>query len=408
MPDKVDSLANCRVLVVEDDEGIHQLLIGHFLDLIGIKDIEFAIDGVVGLEAARRWHPDLIVLDLEMPRMNGLEMLRQLKADFTLADIPVIIETAEESSERREQMFELGATDFVSKPLICKEFQGRVKVHLENRLHVRRLEADLERIQQELRDAATLQRALLPSSARLAEKEKRYGLIIRQVFEPCSQLGGDFWGMIPIDDRRVGVFICDFAGHGVGAAMNTFQLHTLLERLPAPDPADPAAFVHLVNQSLCANLNGRQYATFLFAVLDLSTDRLRYAAGASPNPIVGRRGTTEIKILQGAGVPLGLWAEAAYENHEIDFPEGSFLFLFSDALTEAPMLDGSLLGTDGVRALVVESALAAPPDQALTSILAGMYQPVVGSGLADDLTMVWVERRRDRRATDQQKAENRS
>ena len=204
MPDKVDSLANCRVLVVEDDEGIHQLLIGHFLDLIGIKDIEFAIDGVEGLEAARRWHPDLIVLDLEMPRMNGLEMLRQLKADFTLADIPVIIETAEESSERREQMFELGATDFVSKPLICKEFQGRVKVHLENRLHVRRLEADLERIQQELRDAATLQRALLPSSARLAEKEKRYGLIIRQVFEPCSQLGGDFWGMIPIDDRRVG------------------------------------------------------------------------------------------------------------------------------------------------------------------------------------------------------------
>jgi sigma-B regulation protein RsbU (phosphoserine phosphatase) len=249
---------------------------------------------------------------------------------------------------------------------------------------------------------------LLPSGARLAEKEKRYGLIIRQVFEPCSQLGGDFWGTIPIDDRRVGVFICDFAGHGVGAAMNTFQLHTLLERLPVPDPRDPAAFVHLVNQSLCANLNGRQYATFLFAILDLSTDRLRYAAGASPNPIVGRRGTTATSVLQGAGVPLGLWAEATYENHEIDFPDGSFLFLFSDALTEAPLLDGSLLGTDGVRALVVEKALAAAPDQALTSILAGMDQPLIGSGLEDDLTMVWIERGRDSSAPEQQKAGARS
>ena len=391
MVEIVHNLADCRVLVVEDDEGIHQLLIGHFLDLIGIKDIEFAIDGIEGLEAARRWKPDLIVLDLEMPRMNGLEMLRTLRADPVLADIPVIIETAEESSQRREQMFELGATDFVSKPLICKEFQGRVKVHLENRLHVRRLEGDLERIEEELQDAAALQRALLPRSDQLVSLEQRYGLVIRHVFEPCSQLGGDFWGMVPIDDRRVGVFVCDFAGHGVGAAMNTFQLHTMLERLPPPDPRDPAAYVAQINRSLCKNLNARQYATFLFAVIDVSLGTLRYAAGASPNPLVGHRGESAFVNLDGAGVPLGLFAEATYENRDVAFPDGSFLFLFSDALTEAPDDQGALLGASGVEKLVDGHGRAAPPDQSLAKIFAGIDVSASG-GLEDDLTMVWIER----------------
>ncbi len=299
------NLGACHVLVVEDDVSIQQLLISHFLESMGIVDIAFAQDGIEGLEKARRRLPDLIVLDIEMPRMNGLEMLRHLKADPKLHGIPVIVQTAEESRDKREQMFEAGATDFVLKPLSINEFQGRIRVHIENLLHVRRLQADLARIAQELEDAAGLQRELLPTADVLAAVSSRYGLKISHVFEPSSELGGDFWGLLPINDHAVGIFICDFAGHGVSAAMNTFRLQTILDRLPLPDPENPAAYVAAVNQDLCKALSNRHYATFLFAVIDLAINRLHYASGAAPDPLTGRRGHAELKTLNGSGLLAG-------------------------------------------------------------------------------------------------------
>jgi sigma-B regulation protein RsbU (phosphoserine phosphatase) len=391
MDEALERLADCRILVVEDDVAIQQLLIGHYLEELGITNVTYAEDGVAGLETAARIMPDLIILDIEMPRMNGLEMLKRLRGDPTLKHIPVIIETAEESSERREQMFELGATDFVLKPLNTKEFHGRVRVHLENLLHLRRLQDDLTRIDQELQDAAALQRALLPAEEKVEKLGERYGLAISSVFEPSSRLGGDFWGIMPVSDTAIGVFICDFAGHGVSAAMNTFQLHTMLDRLPPLDPHNPAAFVSGVNQGLNKVLKHRHYATLLFAIIDLAANKLRYSAAASPNPLVGQRGSVELRTLNGSGMPLGLLASAPYDNREVDFPPGSFVFMYSDALSEAAVSKGRLMGEEGIKALVRETVTTTPQQAPLDHIV-GAIPRRPGATLADDLTAVWIER----------------
>jgi len=233
-----------------------------------------------------------------------------------------------------------------------------------------------------------LQRELLPTPDALAAASTRYGLKISHVFEPSSELGGDFWGLLPIDDHAVGIFICDFAGHGVSAAMNTFRLQTILDRLPLPDPANPAAYVMAVNQDLCKALSNRHYATFLFAIIDLAANRLYYASGAAPDPLTGRRSLSELQTLDGSGLPLGISSSVVYENRSVEFPADAFLFLFSDALSEAATDGGKMMGMAAIYDLVRAARHDATP---LPRILASVRQNN-GPTLADDLTAVWIER----------------
>jgi sigma-B regulation protein RsbU (phosphoserine phosphatase) len=386
-----DRLGSCTVLVVEDDVSFQQFLIGEILDSMGITAVSYAQDGLEGLDKARAQPPDLIILDIEMPRMNGFEMLRILRSDPDLARIPVIVQTAEDSGDRRDQMFDAGATDFVSKPISVKEFRGRVKVHLENLLLIRRMGAELTRIAEELADAAALQRALLPTEQTFALLRSRYGIDISHHFEPSSELGGDCWGVLPINDDAIGVYICDFAGHGVSAALNTFRLSTMLDRLPLPDPADPASYVAAINQDLHKSLTNRHYATFLFVVFDVAANTLTYAAGGAPNPLAGFPGQAELTILDGSGLPLGIASAITFENRKIAFPVGSFLFLYSDALSEAVQTGGDLVGESGVIRLVKRAALARPDQAPLDNILRQLPTPE-DAPLKDDLTAVWIER----------------
>jgi phosphoserine phosphatase RsbU/P len=383
------SLAQCRVLVVEDDVCYQQFLIGHLLEEMGIRHIVFAEDGIDGLEKARATPPDIIILDIHMPRMDGMEMLRHLRADPKLERIPVIVQTAIDSGDHRETTFSAGATDFVTKPLYQGEFQSRVRTHLENRLLIGKLETDLHRLTEEMEDAASLQIALLPGPDILAGLQSRYGLSIAARFSPSSLLGGDFWGIIPIDDTHLAVFICDFAGHGVSAALNTFRLHTMINRLPAPSPSNPAAYLQRLNEGLCGVLTNRHYATFLLGIVDFSAHTFTYSAAGAPDPLTGPyRPGAEIHSLSASGMPLGLVASSHYDNRTATFVPGSFLFLFSDVLTDSQSEAGLPVGVDGVRRVVGE-VLAAPKSPPLPQILErfGMDRHEM---LKDDLTAIWL------------------
>jgi sigma-B regulation protein RsbU (phosphoserine phosphatase) len=389
MPEPDSDLSSCRVLVVDDIE-MQRMLIGSFLADMGVGEILFAVDGVDGLARAQEVSPDLVVLDIEMPRMNGLEMLKRMRAIERLAAVPVIVQSGTDSLEARESVFQAGATDFITKPLYGSEFQARTRVHLENRLNLRRVSEYLALITQELEDAAYFQRALLPSARSLARLELTHRLAIDSLFAPSSQLGGDFWGLLRIDRHAVGVYICDFAGHGVSAAMNTFQLHALMSRLDPPDRHDPAAFAVAVNRSLQQSLRQRQYATFCVAIIDLEDEVLRYAAGACPDPVLGRRGREPLTMLDGSGMPLGMLPEISVENREVAFPPGSFLFLYSDALPETKMPDGTVGGVKLVQALT--AAISARPFSAgaLSEKIFGNWP--ANAKPSDDLTLVWIER----------------
>jgi phosphoserine phosphatase RsbU/P len=388
--DRAD-LRKCHVLVVDDDVLMQQYLIGELLGKMGIDDIAFADDGADGLACARKRRPDLVILDLEMPRMDGIEMLGHLRSDPSLAQVPVIVQTSLDSSESRYRVFKAGASDFVTKPLNNAEFEGRVKVHLQNEMLVRQLQDQLGRVADELAEAAKVQRHLLPSPASLRKLSERMGLRVEHCFDPCSALGGDLWDIIPISDQAVAFYICDFSGHGVGAALQTVRLHTMISQLPPPCPGDPASFVSQLNEGLCSVLSLRNFATFLLVVIDLGSGTMSYSAAGAPDPLLGSP-LGEIVFLDGMGLPLGLRSDACYRNKTLEFPPGSFLFLHSDAISESCGPDGALIGGKGAEAMVQQALAETGRDGPIVEHILNSFKRMAPGRIEDDLTAIWIER----------------
>ncbi|MBF0093982.1 MAG: fused response regulator/phosphatase [Alphaproteobacteria bacterium] len=381
------SLADSRVLIVDDNRGSRALL-GALVAQVGVGNIEYAMDGEEGLAKIASFLPDLVLLDVRMPKMDGFEMCRRLRQNRAQADLPVLIQTALNDDGSRADSFRAGATDMVSKPVVPIELMARVRIHLEKRLLIRNLSAYQERVAQELHSARAMQLGLLPKDTWVADVGARHGLVISSHFEASSEIGGDIWDMVEIDDGRLGLFICDFSGHGVTAALNTFRLHTLVRQTP-PGDSDPGAWLTGINARLKGLLPPGQFATLLYAILDTVNDTFTYASAGSPSPILGIGGTAD--VVGSEGLFLGVTADAVYQTRTVPLPPGGFVFLYSDALTESLGVDGRSLNEDGLLDLV-RGNLGKPSEAPLRDVLDTFFASVPRP-LPDDLTAVWIARR---------------
>lgn len=135
----------------------------------------------------------------------------------------------------------------VSKPVVPVELMARVRIHLEKRLLIHDLRTYRERVAQELASARAMQQALLPQTAHIEALADRHRVRIGSHFEASSELGGDIWDIVTLNDHRFGVYMADFSGHGVTAALNTFRLHTLIQELPPP-PEAPGVWLAAVSR----------------------------------------------------------------------------------------------------------------------------------------------------------------
>ena len=381
------SLADSRVLIVDDNRGSRALL-GALVSQVGVGNIEYAVDGLDGLEKVASFLPDLILLDVRMPKMDGFEMCRQLRRNRPQDDLPVLIQTALSDDDSRADSFRAGATDMVSKPVVPVELMARVRIHLEKRLLIRNLSAYQERVAQELHSARAMQLGLLPKDTWVADVAARHGLIISSHFEASSEIGGDIWDLVEIDDNRLGLYICDFSGHGVTAALNTFRLHTLVRQTP-PDGGDPGAWLTDLNEKLKGLLQPGQFATLLYAIIDTEGHTFTYASAGAPCPILGLGAKAD--VVSSEGLFLGVTATATYVTRTVALPPEGFVFLYSDALPESLGSDGQSLGEEGLLELVRKN-LKTPSQEPLQDILDTFFA-AVPRPLPDDLTAVWIARR---------------
>lgn len=379
-------LSRCRVLIV-DDNAFNRKTLAMLISRAGVGEVEFAGDGEEGLRKVERFLPDLVLLDVEMPRMDGLEMCRRLREIPQFATLPVLFQTILDSEDEQVRCFAAGGNDYITKPIRAGECVARVRQQLEKRLLFKDLTAFRERLNGELRSARDMQMSLLPEAAAVAKLGARYGVAVRSHFETSSELGGDFWQLYPIDDRRFGVLIADFAGHGITAAINTFRLHTLIDRVDA-DRAKPAEWLTALGAALKGVLPVGQFATAFYGVVNLDEDSLNFAGAGAPPPVLAVDG--EPRALDSSGLVLGVSRSGFYREHYVPFPPGARLFLYSDALTETPDQSGRVLGLSAVPALV-DLAQRADPADPLAALLREFFVNR-SRPLRDDLTAVWIER----------------
>ena len=383
-PLSLPRLDACRILVVEDNQFNREFVAG-VLKSAGIGNLAFAANGREGLEKVDSFDPDLIILDLMMPEMDGHEFLRRLKQRPEHRELPVLITTAIDDQDVRNATFDAGAADHVVKPIDRRELIARVSVHLRSRVLVRDLRNYHDRLARDLATARGMQAAMLPSALQVAEAQARTGMTIESLFLPSDELGGDLWGMTPQEGQRLAVFMVDFTGHGVAASINTFRLHLLIARQQAQEPAE---MLTRLNADLLPILPRGQYATMMVAVIDAAEDTLTFATAGAPAPILGHAGG--IQFLAGRGPPLGITAEAAYLQHRLPFPPGSFLVLYSDALVETRNKAGEVLGEAGAADLV--RLIAAEGGETRLARLEAAFAAWRNGPLTDDLTALWVRR----------------
>jgi len=380
------NLSSSKVLVIEDNPST-QTVLGRLLNLINITNVAFASDGIEGIKQTKEFKPDLIILDITMPRMDGYEVIQHLKSDKETNDIPVLIQTASDNRETRERTFRAGATDFITKPINPLEFFSRVRVHLENRLLVRNLTDKLSQIEAELHAARRMQIDMLPSDQTLQDIRDNYKIDIAQFFAPSSLLGGDFWQIIPISPNKFAFYICDFSGHGVASALNTFRLHALVsqnnKRL-----VSPAAFLTRLNKQMYTLLPRGQFATMFLGIFDKKKKTLIYAGAGAPNPVLIRR--KKQTFLHAEGMPLGILTQPIYHDQTLKIQRNDLLLLYSDALTESMTKKGTRLGTSAFKKIITKNLTLKHTEDSMNALLEAFFK-LVPPPPPDDVTAVLLK-----------------
>jgi len=309
--------------------------------------------------AARRDPPDLILLDINMPEMNGYEVCEQLKADDNLLGIPVIFISALTEQLDKVKAFAIGGVDYITKPFQMEELHARVETHLK----LRRLQIELEetnarlanandRMSRDLKAAAKIQETLLPRDVPGIP-----GTEFAWVYRPCDELAGDGLNIIPLGDGKVGLYVLDVSGHGVAAALLSVTLSRLLS--PPSEPASilfqkgdvgdrlditpPAEVAARLNRLFPFDSATEQFATLVYGILDTVTGEFRYVSAGHPGPVHLPSGADPV-ILESQGFPIGIAADA-FEERSVCLGAGDRLYLYSDGVPEAMDSAGKLYGT---------------------------------------------------------------
>jgi len=325
------SMSGATVLVV-DDKSLNRELLAALLTAIGVGRILQAGDGLQGLEMVRKEKPDLILLDVMMPKMDGHEMCRQLRHHYSLSELPVIFITALDGPADRFACFAAGGTDVVSKPFNNAEVIARVGVHLQLGLIMDKLKGFQERVHDELQRARSAQMALAPTPVQIEQVSQRTGLQIEGLMKTSSELGGDFWTILNAGPNQLCVLMADFTGHGTTAAFNVFRLHLLLSRLPRQLPA-PAALLEHLNDELRRVFKPGEFASIFIGLIDLEQQSLTFSGAAVPPPVLTEDGS--VRLLECEGPPLGAFSNPEFEEETVPFRPGSQLLIYSDALVES-------------------------------------------------------------------------
>ena len=377
-------LETSRILIV-DDVSSNRLLLRGLCLAAGFQQIDEAADGQECLTRIAAQRPDLILLDMTMPVMDGLTVCRRLQ---DTPDAPVIImQTASDSLDFRATAFDAGVTDFITKPINGRDLIARMLGHLERKILHDHFEANYRSIREDLQEAATLQSVLLPDLLHLAEIRAAQGLDLAYFYRPSSELGGDYRAVRQLSPTRTLLLTADVSGHGMTAALYAFALHVLLQDSSLYDVPPGMALAQL-NSRLRNLMMVGKFATMFLGLVDTEAGTLQYAAAAAPPPILlsGDR----VSLLDTQGDLLGTQPNAAYATCTHPFNPGDMLFLYSDALTETPDGTGAMLEEKDIVAFLARH-LELPGQMLIQSVVETLFQEAFRNP-TDDLSLLVCKR----------------
>lgn len=359
-------------VVIIDDDPTNRVLLKNVCEKIGIGIIDEAEDGIAALELITRFQPDLILLDIRMPRMDGFQLMKQLRANPTFDRLSILVQTSLQGEDERVQCFNLGATDVVCRPFHLSELKARISAHLRSAIASRVLFDFRNRIQAHIEITHSFLDAILPTADKAEELVKNYGLKYTAAYRPHDEIGGDLWSLRKLDEDHLSIIIVDASAHGLAGAINALRVDCLVQEYHE-ELHDPGTFLNKLDAAMAKISFGQLFAGAAAITYNKKTGELRYAGSGIPSPLLVVNGY--VNELKARGLPLGSdIAELKTASTKLDV--GDTLVLFSDGWNEC---------LDEEPAKVLEKANLNERD------LANSLIP--DTPLIDDLTLITFQRR---------------
>ena len=324
--------SHAEILVVDDD-AMSRRVLAQLLSAAGYN-CRVSNDGSEALETIHARPPSLLLLDFDMPGLNGAEVLRRLRSDEdpTVAQIPAIMLTAHGSEQSEVSCLQAGADDFVTKPVNASVLRARIETQLRLRSMRRQLERqndELEKwrhdLERDLAAARLTQQSLIPQKPLLLP-----GWQIATCYHPVIQVGGDIYGWLRMKDGRVLFWIADGTGHGAAAALLT-TLAKLLFHHGSMDHDSPASLMEAVDNDFRSTFGARSFMTAMCVALDPATGQAQVVGAGHPSLLIVRHGGTTESIASVAP-PLGMIKRTAFTETAIALEPGDAFLLYTDGL----------------------------------------------------------------------------
>ena len=397
------------LLVVDDNEANSDMLSRRLMRR-GFS-VACAAGGREALELIARERYDLILLDLLMPDMDGMEVLRRIRETRSPAELPVVITSAKDETSDVIAGLEAGANDYLTKPLDFAIVKARVRAQVKLKRaveRVHRLERDLgernraleaanQRMQADLSAAARIQEAMLPASVPDRPQAK-----FAWMFKPCGDLAGDALNVFALDENHIAMYVLDVVGHGVAASLLSIAVsrvltperNSFLVRLTNEPPGyrllPPGEVAGQLNRRFPFDSGTEQFFSLLYGMIDLRTLEWRFVCAGNPGPIhIGRGGAEPRVIAAHERLPIGI-GDRTYPEHLMKLEPGDRLFIYTDGIPEAMNPSREPFGTQRMLDSLASNH-ALPLEESLASLWNEVERWRATSSGQDDASVVGVE-----------------
>lgn len=408
-------------ILVVDDAPDNLLLLEAILESEDFENIFLASSAreayeYIGLvESVRNARIDLILMDIMMPEISGIQAIREIRSNEDFQDIPIVVVSARSETQDLVEAFEAGAVDYLTKPIKELELVARIRSMLRLKTetdHRKFHEAELETLAAELEEknrqlsqvldelhedmeaAGNMQRSLLP--------DKRIsipGLSFSWYYETSENIGGDLLNIMPLDNDMAALFILDVSGHGIQSAMLAVSVHRMLSawegsnsilRLPDGTPRPPAEVASELNSEFMLDKNNFQYFTMIYGLIDLKKRTLTYCrAGHTPLLLQSLDGM--VIVCTEGSMPVGLTEDCKFEEFTIRLASHDRVILYSDGITEARRKGSKEFFGDENLLKLLRDTRKFPVDQAVQGIIGAFKNWLGDTSPSDDITLMIIE-----------------
>ena len=383
--------APTHILVVDDEPDIELLMRQKMRRQIrkGRYVFDFALNGLHALEKLNEPRDpsfDMVVTDINMPEMNGLELLGELAKHHT--EVKSIVVSAYGDMDNIRTAMNLGAFDFVTKPIDFEDL-GRTIVRTEEHIHTwrdaMRSRDRLRALETELDMARTLQQSVLPT-----EMPRSHRYEIDASMTPTREIGADFFDIVKLENERLGISVADVSGKGIPAALFMMGARSVLKGT-AIGTSEPGTVLTEMNQIIVHDNPQTMFLTLVYLVYNPRTGEMQYANGGHPAPMVVHGDGTCSDLAPVQGVAVGLDPETAFEEGTRILAPGETAVIYSDGVVEAKNEVGESFGIERLRH-VFSGGPPAGAGEAIQRIEAAVAEFSEGREQDDDLTCLALRR----------------